>query len=303
MKKPPRNIAASVHQRLKNAADASGERFNDLLQHYALERFLCRLAASTHGERFVLKGALMLRVWGVAAIRPTRDIDLLGRTANEPQRIAAVVRDICNAEVDADGLEFDADSVVVARITEEAEYDGVRATFGGRLGNSRIAMQIDVGFGDRVTPEPVEIEYPSVLGTPRAKLLGYTPETTIAEKLHVMLQRGTLNSRMKDFFDIWTLSRSRTFEGVFLSRAVRATCEQRATAVIASPPALEPEALEEHQKSVQWAAFRRRLGKNDAPETFVEVGGGVAGFLRPVLEAVAAGRDLDRMWPQGGPWA
>ncbi|MDY7110225.1 MAG: nucleotidyl transferase AbiEii/AbiGii toxin family protein [Planctomycetota bacterium] len=227
MKPPPRNIAASVHQRLKNAAAQSGERFNDLLQHYALERFLCRLAASPYRDRFVLKGALMLRVWEVSSIRPTRDIDLLGRTANEFERIAALVRDICNAPVDADGLTFDAGSVVVARIAEEAEYDGVRATFNGRLGNARIAMQVDIGFGDRVTPEPVEIEYPSVLGMPRAKIIGYTPETTIAEKLHVMLQRGTFNSRMKDFFDIWAISQARSFDGRLLSLAVRATCERR----------------------------------------------------------------------------
>lgn len=180
-----------------------------------------------------------------------------------------MVRDICNAEVDADGLEFDANSVVVTRIAEEAEYDGVRATFSGRMGNARLAMQIDIGFGDRVTPEPVEIEYPSVLGTPRAKLMGYTPETTIAEKLHIMLQRGTLNSRMKDFFDIWALSRLRAFKGTTLLRAVRAMCEQRSTAVSASPPALEPDALEDPQKAVQWAAFRRRLGVNEAPDDYL----------------------------------
>jgi predicted nucleotidyltransferase component of viral defense system len=302
VKQPPRNIAASVHQRLKNAAAQSGERFNDLLQHYALERFLCRLAASPHRDRFVLKGALMLRVWEVSSIRPTRDIDLLGRTANEFERIAALVRDICNAPVDADGLTFDAGSVVVAQIAEEAEYDGVRATFNGRLGNARIAMQVDIGFGDRVTPEPVEIEYPSVLGMPRAKIIGYTPETTIAEKLHVMLQRGTFNSRMKDFFDIWAISQARSFDGRLLSLAVRATCERRDTVVSASPQALEPEAIEDPQKAVQWAAFRRRLGATDAPETFVEVGGWVAAFLRPVLEAVAARRALDQRWPPGGPW-
>jgi len=302
MKHPPRNIAASVHQRLKNVADKSGERFNDLLQHYALERFLCRLAASPHRDRFVLKGALMLRVWDVATIRPTRDIDLLGRTANEPERVTAMIQDICSAQVEADGLEFDAESVVVARIAEEAEYDGIRANFSGRLGNARIVMQVDIGFGDRITPEPVAIDYPSVLGTTRARLMGYTPETTIAEKLHVMLKRGTLNSRMKDFFDIWALSRARSFDGRVLSLAIRATCEQRETPVLVSPPALEPEALNDRQSALQWAAFRRRLGASDAPETFAEVGGWVARFLRPVLEAVAAGRSLDRVWPASGPW-
>lgn len=280
----------------------SGERFNDLLQHYALERFLCRLAASPHRGRFVLKGALMLRVWEIAAIRPTRDIELLGRTANEPERIAAIVREVCIATVDPDGLEFDPATVEVGRIAEETEYDGVRARFAGRLGNARIPMQIDIGFGDRVTPEPVEIEYPSVLGTPGARLIGYTPETTIAEKFHVMLQRGTLNSRMKDFIDIWALSRSRAFDGSVLSYAIRATCELRGTVVVVSPDALTTDALADPQKAVQWTAFRRRLWATDAPETFAEVGGWVAGFLRPVIEAVAAARSLDRTWPPGGPW-
>lgn len=302
MREPPRNLAASVHHRLKNAAAESGGRFNDLFQHYALERFLCRLAASPHRDRFILKGALMLRVWEVATFRPTRDIDLLGRTANDPESIAAMVRAMCVAAVEPDGLEFDPATVAVGRIAENAEYEGVRATFAGRLGEARIPMQIDIGFGDRVTPGPVEIEYPSVLGTPRARLVGYTPETAIAEKFHVMLDRGTLNSRMKDFFDLWALSRSRAFDGGVLSRAVRATCEQRGTVVGAAPDALAPDALADPQKAVQWAAFRRRLGASDAPETFVEVGGWVAGFLRPVIESVAAARPLRRTWPPGGPW-
>lgn len=165
MRESPRNLAASVHQRLRNVAERSGERFNDLFQHYGLERFLCRLAASPHRERFILKGALMLRVWKVAATRPTRDIDLLGRTANEPERIDAMVRDVCIATVDPDGLEFDPETVAVSRIAEAAEYEGVRATLAGRLGDARMPTQIDIGFGDRVTHEPVEIEYPSVLGT------------------------------------------------------------------------------------------------------------------------------------------
>lgn len=302
MKQPPRNLAASVHQRLKNLADESGQRFNDLLQHYALERFLYRLAASPYRDRFVLKGALMLRVWEIAAIRPTRDIDLLGRTANEPARIAATMREICAIEVEADGLTFDPASVDAAPIAEEAEYDGVRVMFKGRLGNARIAMQIDVGFGDQVTPAPVEIEYPSVLGTPRARIMAYTPETTIAEKLHVMLTRGTLNSRMKDFFDLWALARSRSFDGEVLSRAIRTTCETRDTEVVASPEALEPASLDDPQKAVQWAAFRRRLNASDAPEQFSDVAGAVAAFLRPVLEAVASGGSLDKHWPPGGPW-
>jgi hypothetical protein len=244
----------------------------------------------------------MLRVWGVATVRPTRDIDLLGQTANDPERIAAIVRELCIAKVDPDGLEFDPTTVQVSRIAEEAEYDGVRAIFAGRLGNARIPMQIDVGFGDRVTPGPAEIEYPSVLGTSRARLIGYTPETTIAEKLHVMLQRGSLNSRMKDFFDIWAISHSRGFDGRILSQAVLATCERRGMAVQSMPDVLEPGSLANPQQAVQWTAFRRRLGTINSPESFAEVSGWVAAFLRPVVEAIAAGHSFDQSWPPGGQW-
>lgn len=255
--KDPVNLAASVHHRLKNTARQSGERFNDLLQHYALERFLHRLAESAHRDQFILKGALMLRVWRVAQLRPTRDIDLLGRVANDAARMAAMIRGIC---------------------------------------------ETDVGFGDRVTPGPVEIEYPSVLDGRGSRLLGYTPETTIAEKLHVMLDRGIFNSRVKDFFDIWALSLNREFDGRTLSMAIRHTCANRSTAITGNPEALQDEALSDSQRAAQWTAFRSRLGAVESPLSFAEVGRSVSSFLRPVLEAVAAGTDLDRRWVPGGPW-
>ena len=302
MKPAPRNVAASVHQQLKNVAQRTGERVSDLLHHYALERFLYRLAASEYRERFVLKGALMLRAWHVVSIRPTRDIDLLGRLPSDVALVGKAVRDVCVAQVDRDGLEFDETSVELVRIAQESLYQGLRATFAGTLGKARLPMQVDIGFGDRVSPKPVVIEYPSILGTPGARIMGYTPESTIAEKLHVMLHRGTLNSRMKDFFDVWALSRSRAFDGAVLSEAVRSTCEQRGMIVPRSRAALWSGLLADPQKSTQWTAFRRRLGPVDAPETFAIVVGLVAQFVEPIIGAVAEGRLLARSWAPHGPW-
>ncbi len=199
----PAIIAASVHARLMNIARAQGRSFNDLLQLYAMERFLHRLSRSSHGSRFTLKGALMLRVWNPATYRTTRDIDLLGRLSNAVDAVAEVVRDICRQEVDPDGLEFDAETVRGESIIEDGDYQGVRIGFRGSLGGARADMQIDVGFGDEVTPSPAEIEFPVLLANPAPRLIGYPPETTIAEKFEVMLKRGLANSRMKDFHDIW----------------------------------------------------------------------------------------------------
>lgn len=301
-KSQPKNMAASVHDRLKNLAAKTGQRFNDLLQHYALERFLYRLSVSPHKDTFVLKGALLLRVWEISAIRPTRDIDLLGRTANEIESLADIVSEVCQTDVEDDGLVFDPSSVRAERIADDAEYEGVRVKFSGSLGNARISMQVDVGFGDKITPAPAEIEYPSVLEMPKPRLRSYPPETSIAEKFQVMLHRGVLNSRMKDYFDIWSLSRSRSFDGATLSQAIIETCRQRNTPVVADPAGLSEAALTDPQNAAQWSAFVRRLGQTDAPKTFAEVGGAVAAFLGPPAEAIAAGKPFDHSWEPMGPW-
>lgn len=298
----PKNVAASVHQRLKNEAKATGQTFNDLLQHYALERFLFRLSKSEHADRFVLKGALLLRVWHLSSIRPTRDIDLLGQTSNEVEAIEATVRDFCGTPVEDDGLSFDGASVRATPITEDADYEGLRVEFDGALGNARIAMQIDIGFGDRITPGPEEIDYPTVLGMEPPRLRAYPPETSIAEKFQVMLYRGVLNSRMKDYFDIWALAQSRSFDGTVLAEAVRATCERRDTPVDPAPVAFSNETMADRAKQAQWVAFRRRLRATDAPESFADVTTAVAKFLAPVAEAVAAGASFGRRWNPGGPW-
>jgi Nucleotidyl transferase AbiEii toxin, Type IV TA system len=168
----PKNLAASVHARLAQIARRTNRPFQETLQYFAMERFLYRLCRSPYAERFVLKGALMLRVWDAPTARPTKDVDLLGRMANSLDNLASVVREICPVEVEPDGLMFQETTVRAERIKVDADYQGVRVRFLGMLGKAKIAMQLDVGFGDVVVPDPEEIDYPALLEFPRAPAQG-----------------------------------------------------------------------------------------------------------------------------------
>ncbi|MBW2593251.1 MAG: nucleotidyl transferase AbiEii/AbiGii toxin family protein [Deltaproteobacteria bacterium] len=214
-----KNMSASVRQRLLNRARSDHRPFNELLQYYAMERFLYRLSQSVHVDRFILKGALMLRVWRSPELRPTMDIDMLGVTSNEKVDIVAQIQDILTVDVETDGLAFDPDSIQAERITEDADYEGIRIRFLGELGTARINMQIDIGFGDVVYPEPEESDFPTMLNSPVPRLLCYSRESSIAEKFEAMVKLGMLNSRMKDFYDIWLLSRQFDFDGAKLAAA------------------------------------------------------------------------------------
>lgn len=300
--KPLKNVAASVHQRLLNLARASGRPFNELTQYYALERWLYRLARSEHRSRFVLKGALMLLVWKLPVTRPTRDIDLLGRVGNDLENVRAIVAAICQVPVEDDGMVFDSAGVATGRIAEDADYEGVRAAFQGTLGNVRLPMQIDIGFSDLVTPEPVSITYPTLLGQPAPELSAYNRETAIAEKFEAMVKLGELNSRMKDFFDVWLLSQKENFRAQELGAAIASTFERRDTPVLADPVCFGEAFAASAAKAVQWQAFVRRGRFADPVPAFAEVVRVVAGFLRPVCSALLTGRMENSVWPPGGPW-
>jgi len=178
----PKNISASVRQRLLNRAKRDRRPFNELLHYYAMERFLYRLSQSTHAERFVLKGALMLRVWRSPELRPTMDIDMLGRTSNKEADIVVQIRDILTKDVVTDGLAFDIDSIGAERIVEDADYKGIRIRFLATLGSAKINMRIDIGFGDIVYPDPEESDLPTLLDFPPPRLLCYSRESSISEK-------------------------------------------------------------------------------------------------------------------------
>ncbi len=296
------NIAASVRQRLLDLARASNRPFNELLQHYAMERFLYRLSKSEHAEHFILKGALLLRVWRAPSVRPTMDIDLLGRTSNAPESLEAIVRSVCEQAVEEDGLQFDAESVSGEVIAEEADYAGVRLRFRGKLGAARVTMQIDVGFGDVITPEPSLVDFPTLLAFPAARLLAYPRETVVAEKFEVMLRRGMLNSRLRDYYDIWLLSRSFAFAGPLLADAVRKTCQHRNTPIVERPLGLSPEFAGEVARQVQWNAFRRKSRLEDAPEDMLTLVDDVAAFLGPIAEAIGQEREFQYMWDPPSVW-
>jgi len=299
------NIAASVHQRLLNRARAERRPFNELLQYFALERFLYRLGCSPYQDQFVLKGALMFTVWEVPVPRPTRDIDLLGRMDNAVPHVVAAIQEICEQPAPEDGLRFAAETVVGERIIEAADYEGVRVRFTAYLGKARIPMQVDIGFGDPVTPTPSTVRLPTILDFPAPELQGYSRESAIAEKVQIMVRLGEINSRMKDFFDIWLLATRFRFEGVALAQAIRATFRQRRTAVTALPVAFSDAFARDPEKQAQWAAFLRRyrLSKETGiPNTLYETIQVIASFLRPVLQALVDERDFDRRWSPGGPW-
>lgn len=295
-----KNIEASIHQRLLNHARKDDVRFNDVLQRYALERWLYRLSKSGHGEQFILKGALMLIAWGLPVMRPTRDIDMLACVQNDLDRIRSLTAEVCRVECEDDGLLFAAESVTTERIAEDTLYDGVRARFNGALGNARIAMQIDLGFSDVVTPAPVILTYPTILDQPAPHLKAYNRETAIAEKVEAMVKLGELNSRMKDFFDIWALAKHQVFDGAVLSEAVMRTFERRNTPRDIHAVCFSEFFGKSPDKQKQWQAFAKRSQlTGQVPEAFEEIWHLVAHFLKPMLTE----NNTAMSWQPGGPWS
>lgn len=230
--------------------------------------------------------------------RPTRDIDMLGQTSNEPEAILDQVRDVIETPVMDDGLRFDVDTLKAEAITEDADYQGLRVTFTGFLGNARMAMQLDIGFGDAVFPFPSWRAFPTLLDFPAARVQCYTPESAIAEKFQAMVHLGELNSRMKDFYDIWLLSRQHGFTLENLSVAVERTFQTRNTALPETSPF---SAAFLDNKQPQWQAFQRRLGQPHVPQAFAEVVETVVEFLAPVMTK-QADETSEVFWYPPGPW-
>lgn len=216
--------------------------------------------------------------------------------------LEAALRDVCSQEVEPDGLLFDPDSVNGVIIKEDADYEGVRVTFRGFLQNARVPMQIDIGFGDVVHPSPKLAEYPTILDYDPPKLRGYSRETAVAEKFEAMVKLGRLNSRMKDFYDIWLLSRQFDFDGSRLATAIERTFAHRRTTVHDGPEALSADFATMPAKIAQWQAFLRKSRLADAPKDFSEVVSAIAEFLVPPASAVIAGRSFKQIWQAPGPW-
>jgi hypothetical protein len=283
-----RNLAASIRDRLLNKARAEKLDYNLLLTRYALERMIYRLSISAERDRFLLKGALLFDLWFDVPHRPTHDADFLGFGSAEIPQVEAVFRDICRIEVD-DGIVFDPDSVKAAEIRKEANYAGIRVTLLGMLDKARCPVQADIGFGDAVVPGPDEVDYPVLLAEmPAPHLRVYPRYTVVAEKLEALTSLGMLNSRMKDYFDLWVLVRYSEFDTQILIRAVAATFDRRQTRIPNGVPVgLSDEFANDSLKEKQWNAF---LQKNSiAPKPLSEVVTVLRDFLMPVLASASQG--------------
>lgn len=296
-----RNNAASIRQRLLNHSKANKKPFNEILQYYAMERFLYRLSLSQHKNKFILKGALMLRLWDASESRPTMDIDMLGRTSNETENILQQIREMLSVEVDEDGICFDAATLQAEQIKEDADYQGVRVLFKGNLDTAKIHMQIDVGFGDVVYPLPETSAMPTILNLPAPELLVYSKETVIAEKFEAMVKLGSINSRMKDFYDIWMLSRQFEFDGEHLAEAIRLTFDNRNTALPVEIEAFSDEFI--NSKQIQWTAFTRRLNQEHVPAQFQDIIKGIRTFLYPLVSALFNQIPVPKKWNGINQWA
>ncbi|MFH1115479.1 MAG: nucleotidyl transferase AbiEii/AbiGii toxin family protein [Pseudomonadota bacterium] len=299
---PTKDLGASIRQRLLNQARESRRPFNELLQYYAMERFPYRLSKSPYVNNFVLKGALMFNVWRGPFSRPTMDIDLLGRLGNDMESIIAALRRVCIQEVEPDGLVFEPESLVGERIIEGAFYEGIRVRLRGSLGTATVVIQIDIGFGDTIVPFAVTADYPTILDLPVPLVQGYSKESAIAEKFQIMAKLRILNSRLKDFLDIWLLSHQFDFEGQTMAAAIKETFRNRGTEIPSDPVALMMAFGQDTAKQSQWRGFRRRNLLEDAPENLMEVVDSISAFLGPVTEAVALGKTFSEIRKYPGPW-
>ena len=303
MAREPRNVAASVRGRLQNLARAQQASFQRMLTRYALERFLFRLSVSPHRESFVLKGALLYAAWLDDPFRTTRDLDLLSLADRETAALLETIRDVCAQPVEDDGLRFDTGNIRVAPFHENRTHGAIRVRSSARLGAAIIPVQIDVGFGDAVTPGPLALDYPVLLDHPTPTLYAYPRETVAAEKFETIVALDLANSRMKDFYDLLAMSRLFAFDGTTLAAAVRATFETRATAIPRErPPPLTRAFSEDPRKLQQWRSFLARdpllIDEPDLKTVIREVGD----FIMPAALAAAGDRHTPGRWTYEGGW-
>ena len=301
--RPLRNVGASVRARLMQRSRETGDDFQLLLQRYGAERFLFRLGESPYRERFVLKGAMLLALWGEAAYRPTRDLDFTGYGSSRPDDVRSVICDICAISVADDGIEFHCEALTIDPIHGQDDYDGLRVRFGATLAKARVPMQIDIGFGDAIHPSPTDAHYPVLLGGSRPQIRVYPREAVVAEKLHAMVLHGERNSRYKDFYDFHVLSQPFAFDGECLVRAIRATFEQRGTSIAeVRPVALTPQFYADSGRAGQWRRYLERNYLPRAPSGFGIVGERILSFLVEPWDAITREPAFTGTWPEGGPW-
>ena len=297
----PKNIAASVHARLKNLGRETQRDFNLLLIRYTLERFLARLSSSKYRDDFVLKVALLFVAWENAVERPTRDLDLLTFADPDIAGLEQVFREICGADVKPDGLHFDPSTVSGSVIREGAIHDGVRMKLTARLGSARNQLQVDVGFGDAVVPPPSRLDFPVLLDQDSPRILAYPPEAVVAEKFHAMITLGMTNSRLKDYYDIWRMLETTQFDMSRIMAALTTTFKRRETKM----PFDEPDGLSREFARLRadaWRKLPKRFELEDDLPPMGEVIQRIRTFLMPVLEAIDNGVSFDKRWLPNRGW-
>jgi predicted nucleotidyltransferase component of viral defense system len=303
MKDEPKNVAQSVRDRLRTVTVGLRLDYNLVLARYVLERLLYRLSVSPHGNRFALKGAMLFSVWTANIVRPTRDLDLLGFGSSDAYALRDTFREIMRTPAPDDGVVFDLDSVRTEPIRAKHRYDGVRIGALAFIGSARVPIQIDIGFGDAITPGLDEQDYPTLLDGPAPRLRAYPRETVVAEKLEAIVDIGTRTSRMKDYYDLLYLARFFAFDGSTLSRAIRATFERRRTELPrVVPAALSPDFGSDIAAVERWNAFVRRTPLPIDPPKLAGVVEEIARFVMPPAIAAASGRPFVQQWQASAGW-
>lgn len=300
-----KDLPHSVHDRLLNIAKENRQTFEQVFYLYALERFLYRISISEFESNFILKGALMFFGWNLPLRRLTKDIDFQGYTSNDVDNIVLIMRQVCIQPVEPDGMYYDPESVIGEIIQEEADYEGVRINFIGFLGKAKLNLQVDVSFSDEITPAITEFSYPTLLpklGMDPFKLRGYPFETSIAEKFETMVDKGEINSRMKDFYDIWVMIQRFEVQGTTLVKAINKTFQSRKTSI----PVEIPEALTTKfakSKSPNWAIFYKKLPLPPiVPSDFQLVIDDLHAFLHPPMLAASNGEEFKVIWYPDKGW-
>ncbi|HEY7886812.1 MAG TPA: nucleotidyl transferase AbiEii/AbiGii toxin family protein [Steroidobacteraceae bacterium] len=299
--KEVKNVVASVLARLRNTSKSNGVPFQQVLQQYAMERFLYRVSKSRHAQSVILKGALLRKTIGIPNARPTMDIDMLRKGKADEASLVALIKDCATLEVGADGLTFLDNTVAAEEITKDSEYKGTRILMDARMDNVRLRLQIDFGVGDVIVPGPKMIEYPVFLGGDTIQLLAYPVESAVAEKLQAMVALGSANSRMKDFYDVWICWKHLDFNAGTLLKAISATFKNRETSV----PAQEFEALTATfagTHRVQWNAFVRKMGEDELIDGFGKIIEDIKTFAMPAFRSLASGEKLAQQWKAGNGW-
>jgi predicted nucleotidyltransferase component of viral defense system len=289
------NNAASIKARLKNIADKEHKQFDFILMLYFVERLLFRLSMSRYGEQFVLKGGLLLYLIMNEKARATKDIDLLAKeTAANLDTLRDIFADIAAVPSD-DAVTYDTESITAERIKEDADYEGVRIKITARLGSMRKSLQFDIGFGDVVVPRPETLEYPTLLDMEKPVIKAYSKESVIAEKFEAMLYLAELNSRMKDFYDIYSLCTGFNFDGRVLHEAVLQTITRRGTHTPNEPTVFSKEFANSKDKATQWGAFKKRTAVGDGIE-FSDVAERISIFLKPIYACIISEKEFFGQW-------